>query len=91
MTRVTNGVRGARRRLFVLDTTRLPLGLNAQPRISTSAGEVQALWMQENIETGGLRLNFELDPGRASVAELRLRLMVGTTPIAEDWMFRWTG
>jgi periplasmic glucans biosynthesis protein len=48
------------------------------------------VWTQENTETGGLRVSFELDPGRANLVELRARLMVGTTAITEDWMFRWT-
>ncbi len=89
-TRVSNSPRGGRRRQFILDTTRLPREMTMAPVISTSAGEIQHAWMGENSETGGARLSFELDPGRASLVELRVRLLSGNTPVAEDWMFRWT-
>jgi len=88
--RVSNSPHGGRRRMFILDTTRLPPNSGAQPQVTTSAGEIQHLWTQDNTETGGLRISFDLDPGRASLAELRVRLMIGQIAIAEDWMFRWT-
>ena len=89
-TRVANSHRGGRRRQFIIDTGRVPPGMNLVPAITTSAGEIQGAWMGENSETGGVRLSFDFDPGRASVAELRVKLVVGNTPVAEDWMFRWT-
>lgn len=88
-TRVANGI-GPRRRHFVLDTTRLPPDTNARPMIAVSAGEVINPVIQQNGETGGIRLSFELDPGRATLIELRARLTVDGIPVCEDWMFRWT-
>lgn len=89
-TRVGNGAQGGRSRLFVLDTTRMPAGIACEPQISASAGEVRDAFLQENPETGGLRLHVQFDPGRASLSELRVRLLAGTAPVAEDWLFRWT-
>jgi periplasmic glucans biosynthesis protein len=37
-----------------------------------------------------LRASFELTPGEATVAELRLRLMKGDRPVSETWLYRWT-
>ena len=90
-TRVANSPGGGRRRLFVLDTTRLPREISPLPLITASSGQIIHVWTQENTETGGLRLSFEYEPGRAPVAELRARLTLGNIALTEDWMFRWTG
>ena len=90
-TRVSNSTRGGRRRHFILDTTRVPTGMDMTPVMTASAGEIQSAWMGENSETGGARLSFEFDPGRAGLSELKVRMMVGQTAVSEDWVFRWTG
>ena len=88
-TRVAN-VAGARRRLFVLDTGRMPPDVTARPMISASVGEIINPVVQTNGETGGLRLSFELDPGRATLSELRARLATDGVAVTEEWLFRWT-
>ena len=89
------GTRSARqgddgRRLFVLDTA--PFA-GAQPEVSltASAGKLRNIVLRPNPETGGLRLTFELEPGRARLAELQARLLRGGMPISESWVWRWTG
>ena len=37
-----------------------------------------------------LRLTFDLDPGNETLIELRLALMIGTEPVSETWLYRWT-
>lgn len=40
--------------------------------------------------TGGWRIGFELDPGAARAVELHARLVRGTQPVSETWLYRWT-
>jgi glucans biosynthesis protein len=82
----------AQGRLFVLDTSpvRAVEGTELMPLVEASAGELRNVVMQPNTETGGLRLAFVLEPGRASTVELRATIRRGTTPVTETWMFRWT-
>ena len=47
--------------------------------------------MQANPSTRGVRVSFELAPGDATVAELRLRLTKANRPVTETWLYRWTG
>jgi periplasmic glucans biosynthesis protein len=90
------GGAGGNARLFVLDTTPLaPLGASAErppmePKVETSAGTLRDIVLQPNPETGGLRLTFVLDPGRASLVELRARLTRGDIALSETWLYRWT-
>lgn len=79
-------------RLFVLDTTPIVAApdLGLQPVVETSAGTLRDVVLQPNQETGGWRLTFTLEPGRARLAELRARLTRGETLLTETWVFRWT-
>jgi len=78
---------------FVLDTSALgPLSAEgATAALTASAGQVKDAVVQANPETGGLRLSFSLQPGRARLVELSARLLRGATPLSESWAFRWTG
>ncbi len=86
------GTREARSQLFVLDTTPLGGSPSTMPELAleASAGSTRHAVLQPNPETGGLRASFELVPGNARVAELRLRLMRLGVPVSETWAYRWT-
>ena len=57
----------------------------------TSAGKISNMILEANPSTRGVRATFELAPGDATVAELRVRLLRGTRPVSETWLYRWTG
>lgn len=80
-----------KRRLFVIDfegAGKTTEGL--QIDAGTSAGKMSNLVLQPNATARGVRASFELAPGDATVAELRLRLLKGNRPITETWLYRWT-
>jgi glucans biosynthesis protein len=80
-----------KRRLFVIDfreVGKTPDGIRIEA--GTSAGKLGNVVLQPNPSTKGLRASFELTPGEATVAELRLRLMKGDRPVSETWLYRWT-
>lgn len=87
------GMAGEGARIFVLDTTR-PSPLDAAeapvPQVEASAGRVRDIVLQPNPETGGWRLSFVLEPGRAGLVELRARLVRGEVGLSETWLYRWT-
>ncbi len=60
------------------------------PLVRASAGEVIAPIIEENPQTGGLRLGFKLDPGEADLVEMRAQLRTGDDPLSEVWLYRWT-
>jgi glucans biosynthesis protein len=78
---------------FVLDTTKPSSRLDGlpRPRVSTSAGSIANPVVQENPETGGLRLSFELEAGRSRLAELSATLDGSNGAASETWTHRWTG
>lgn len=80
-----------KRRLFVIDfhnVGKSPDGLRIEA--GSSAGKLSNVVLQANPSTKGLRATFELAPGDATVAELRLRLLRGDRPVTETWLYRWT-
>jgi glucans biosynthesis protein len=83
---------GRQRRLFVLDSSPIrPIeGPALAPLVEASAGELRDVVLQPNTETGGWRLAFVLEPGRASTVELRASIRRGETQVTEAWVFRWT-
>ena len=88
------GTRSARigengRRLFVLDTAGFA-GALPDVSLTTTAGQLHHIVLRPNPDTGGLRLAFELEPGRARLVELQARLLRGGMPISESWVWRWT-
>jgi glucans biosynthesis protein len=78
---------------FVLDTTKLATRLDGLPqaRVDASAGRIANPVVQENPETGGLRLSFELEAGSARLAELSATLAGPDAHTSETWTHRWTG
>ena len=58
--------------------------------MSTGQGQVSNIVSQPNPETGGIRVHFELDPAGSQLAELRARLVKGSEPVSETWLYRWT-
>ncbi|OJU29166.1 MAG: glucan biosynthesis protein D [Nitrobacter sp. 62-13] len=80
-------------RLFILDLAGEKLkdidtGIRAE--VTTNNGELRNIVTQPNPVTGGWRLSFQLDPKKASIAELRAQLLQGDDPISEVWLYRWT-
>jgi periplasmic glucans biosynthesis protein len=41
-------------------------------------------------QSGVYRVSFELDPGRAELAELRAEVLSKGRPWGETWLYRWT-
>lgn len=80
-----------KRRLFVIDFEGLGKSTEGlRIDAGTSAGKLTNLVLQPNPRIGAVRASFELAPGDATVAELRLRLMRGDQPATETWLYRWT-
>jgi len=61
-----------------------------EPRITASAGVVDAGIVQRNPETGGPRLAFRFIPGDAGLIEFRAALWQGDRQLSETWLYRWT-
>lgn len=85
-------IREGAAQLFILDTAPVPASLAELPEVSLEAspGQIRNMALRTNPETGGLRLSFELEPGRARLSELRVRFKRGEVPISESWSWRWT-
>jgi len=80
-----------KRRVFLLDIVGAGEkidGLNID--LGASAGKVSNVTLMSNSELHGLRASFDIDPNDADLIELRLRVMRGTTPVTETWLYRWT-
>lgn len=58
--------------------------------VTTSAGTVANIVLQQNPEISGLRASFEFNPAGTELAELRLVLKAGEQQISETWLYRWT-
>ncbi len=58
--------------------------------VTASAGTVSNVVVQRYPEIGGVRCNFELQPGSADLIELRLVLRSGERAVSESWLYRWT-
>ena len=89
-TRIGANMRGDRR-LVVLDLA----GAGTSPEeltleVTSSAGTVLHPVVQQNPAIGGLRANFEFDPGTAPVIEFRAVVRDGENPVSETWLYRWT-
>ena len=90
-TRIGEALQAESHRSFVIDfqgSGSLPPDLEL--RVSTSTGEVLAPRGQLVPQSGVYRVSFELDPGRAALAELRAEVLSGGRPWAETWLYRWT-
>jgi periplasmic glucans biosynthesis protein len=90
-TNIGAGNNGARR--FVLEAVGGPLTSDQNDinsNVSANKGEIRNLVLQQNPQTGGMRLNFELDSKGEPLVELRAQLRKGDNPISETWLYRWT-
>jgi glucans biosynthesis protein len=58
--------------------------------ISSSEGTVSAGVLQNNPETGGVRLAFKFEPGEATSIEFNAQLRIDGKPLSEKWLYRWT-
>jgi glucans biosynthesis protein len=81
-------------RLFVIDVVGdalKPLAGGAPPKleVTTGKGKIENAVALPNPEIKGWRISFELIPD-GKFAELRARLLDGTTPLSETWVYRWT-
>jgi glucans biosynthesis protein len=93
---------GSKERTFVIDYRVIDdshgqnmANLNSDPdavRISatTSAGNITSVSGTLVEATGHYRAYVKLDPGQASLAELRVTLEVDGKPWGETWLYRWT-
>lgn len=80
-----------KRRLFIIDFEGAGKSADGVTiDAGTSAGRLSNLVLQPNATKRGVRASFELSPGDATVAELRLRLLNANRPITETWLYRWT-
>ncbi len=60
------------------------------PALTTSAGTLTLTRTFTDTNAKACRVLFEIDPGSAASAELRLVLQAGGKPISETWLYRWT-
>jgi glucans biosynthesis protein len=58
--------------------------------VSVRHGRLQGAWIQNNEQTGGLRLTFGFGPESAVALELRAQLRKRGVPKTEVWLYRWT-
>jgi glucans biosynthesis protein len=58
--------------------------------LGASAGKLSNVTLLSNAALHGMRAGFEMDPNGADLIEIRLRVMRGSTPITETWLYRWT-
>lgn len=61
-----------------------------EPLVGSPGATISDVILQENPETGGLRMAFTFDPGDADIAELRAELRKDNAPASEVWLYRWT-
>ncbi len=89
-----SGAAGDTNRLFVLDITGDNLkGIKpdtVRGLVSANFGKIENVVSQPNLETGGWRLSFNLNPEKNAAVELRAQLMQGDEPLSEVWVYRWT-
>lgn len=84
---------GSEERLFVIDYSggrQLSNPGAVRIRATTSAGKITDVSGTLVESTGHYRAYVKLDPGQASLAELRVTLDVQGDPWGETWRYRWT-
>lgn len=90
-TRIGRAIGSETQRTFVVDFRPegpIPEGLEVS--VSTSAGEVLMARGVAVPQSGIYRVSFELEPGRAALAELRAEVRSNGMPWGETWLYRWT-
>lgn len=80
-----------KRRLFVVDFDGMGKSIEGLSiDVGASRGKVSNPVLHRFPALRSIRASFELTPGDADVAELRLRLLRGDRPATETWLYRWT-
>jgi periplasmic glucans biosynthesis protein len=83
--------RDGKRRMFIVEFVGAGRAIEGlQLDVGSSAGRVSNAMLQPNRLTKGIRASFELAPGDANLAELRMRILKGDRPMTETWLYRWT-
>ncbi|SIS76432.1 glucans biosynthesis protein [Roseivivax lentus] len=75
---------------FAPDAGMTPAREQITPLVRASEGTIIAPIIEDNPQTGGLRLGFTLDPGDATLVEMRAQLRAEDGPLSEVWLYRWT-
>ncbi len=65
-------------------------GETPKVEVTATGGAVTGVTLIDNVENGGWRMTFQLDPGSESVIELRAALAFADGRPSEVWMYRWT-
>jgi glucans biosynthesis protein len=86
----TGPTQDGKRRIFVVDFTGVRYLEDMRVDAGTSTGKLSNVALRPNPINKGVRASFELDPGTADLAELRLRIMRNDRPVTETWLYRWT-
>lgn len=80
-----------KKRLFVVDFDGMGKSIDGlKIDVGASRGKVSNVMLHRFPALRSIRASFELAPGDADVAELRLRLLRGDRPATETWLYRWT-
>lgn len=76
---------------FVIDYRTPNLNPNDLPKAAVTAqtGAISGIDVQQNRETGGLRVSFLYQPTDANVDELRVDLQGAGSDGAETWLYQW--
>lgn len=90
-TRIGQALQSDSQRSFVIDFQGAgPIPPDLRLRVASSAGRVLAPRGHVVPQSGVYRVSFELDPGRAALAELRAEVTSKGRPWGETWLYRWT-
>jgi glucans biosynthesis protein len=90
-TRIGQALQSDSQRSFVIDYKGAgPVPSDLRLRVASSAGRVLAPRGHVVPQSGVYRVSFELDPGRAALAELRAEVLSKGRPWGETWLYRWT-
>jgi glucans biosynthesis protein len=90
-TRIGRAIGTETQRAFIVDFRPegpIPEGLEVS--VSASTGEVLMPRGVAVPQSGVYRVSFELEPGRAALAELRAEVRANGKPWGETWLYRWT-
>lgn len=68
----------------------LPAGAPVAAMVTLSAGDLDGPVVQQNPETGGWRVFFDVVPEGKGPTELRCTLALDDTVLSETWVYQWT-
>ena len=89
------GAAADKRRRIIIDFDGASLqalgdGADVRADVWSGAGRIHNAVAHAVAATKGWRIGFELDPQGANAVELHARLVRGTEPLSETWLYRWT-